>query len=431
MNDVVSKKNTAIIGAGAAGLVAAFYALENGCSVTVFEKNEIAGKKLRITGNGRCNFTNEDQNVSHYEHYSDRAGADFLDSNALEYDLKLIAAILEKNGKDDFKEFLNLCGMPSFSKNGYYYPLMERAGELTDILVKVLLRKGVRFCFGENIRSIDKNESGKFIVNGESFDKLILACGGKAAPSTGSDGGGYKLARNFGHTVSFTYPVLVPLYADSVLLKEISGVRIKAKAYGIVDGEVFSSDSGEIQFTDSTISGIPVFQLSRHLTKAIEEKKDVRIRLDVLPDVDESDFRAFVSDRRNALNGVEFEEFFEGIFPKKYYEMLLKHYRVDKTESSDSEELYDAESKNTDFENNIRFLKYIKNFEFVITGHAGYENAQCTRGGVILSELNDTLESRLVPGLYIIGEMLDVDGDCGGYNLQWAFSSGKLVGEEV
>lgn len=431
MDEVNLKKNIAIIGAGAAGLVAAFYALEKGCAVTVFEKNDIAGKKLRITGNGRCNFTNEDQSVSHYEHYSDRAGADFLDSNALEYDLQLIAAILEKNGKDDFKEFLSLCGMPSFSKSGYYYPLMERAGELTDILVKVLLRKGVKFCFGVNIRSIDKNESGKFVINGESFDELILACGGKATPSTGSDGGGYKLARNFGHTVSFTYPVLVPLYTHSELLKEISGVRIKAKAYGIVDGEVFSTDSGEIQFTDNTVSGIPVFQLSRHLTKAIEEKRDVRIRLDVLPDVEENDLGAFVSERRNVLKGVSFEELFEGIFPKKYYEMLLKHYREDKSELNDSEDLYDAGSKNAEYENDIRFLKYIKNFEFVITGHAGYENAQCTRGGVILSELNDTLESRLVPGLYIIGEMLDVDGDCGGYNLQWAFSSGKLVGEEV
>ncbi len=419
-SDNNKKKNIAIIGAGAAGLVAAFYALEGGNSVTIFEKNDIAGKKLRITGNGRCNFTNEDLKVSHYAHGTDTG---FIDS------------VLKKNGKDEFITFLDQCGIPSFQKNGYYYPLSERAGEVTDLLVKVLLRKGVKIQLGEDFHEVLRNTDATFNLNGEKFDVLILACGGKAAPATGSDGSGFKLARSFGHTVSFTYPVLVPLKADQKILKEISGVRIKANAYGIVDGEIISSDRGEIQFTDTAISGIPLFQLSRHLTKAIEEKKDVRIRLDVLPDVSSEQIEEFVNKRmenysKNSVTGnqsekISPEELFAGILPKKYFDFILKQFETVQNKNNQT----GKQQGNSVYE--TEFVKFIKNYEFVITGHAGYENAQCTRGGVLLSEMKDTLESEKTPNLYIIGEMLDVDGDCGGYNLQWAFSSGKLVGENV
>ncbi len=424
------QKKIAVIGAGAAGLVAAFYALEKGNQVIVFEKNEIAGKKLRITGNGRCNFSNADLSFVHYEHYSDCEGADFPDSNTSEHDLHIISSILEKNGRDEFIAFLNKCGIPSFEKNGYFYPLSERAGELCDLLVKVLRRKGVTFRFGCNVREILRNTDETFNLFGEKYHSLILACGGKAAPSTGSDGGGFKLARSFGHSVSFTYPVLVPLYSDPALLRTVSGVRIKAKAFGIVDGEVLSSDSGEIQFTDTSVSGIPVFQLSRHLTRAIEEKRDVRIRVDVLPDLSKDRTEEYINNRKEALGPVSFEEFFEGIFPKKYYEMLLLRFEEFEKNTRNK----DSESVNDFFDLEQReeaFIDFAKNFEFQISGHAGFENAQCTRGGVLLSEMKESLESRLVPNLYIIGEMLDVDGDCGGYNLQWAFSSGKTVGDEV
>lgn len=422
------KKNIAITGAGAAGLVAAFFALKAGHSVTVYEKNEIAGKKLRITGNGRCNFTNEDMSVSHYGHF--RLSCECSENDADEAfraicerdtDLNKIAAILKKNGKEEYIAFLNRCGIPCFQKNGYYYPLSERAGEMTDVLVKILIRNGVKFRFRENIRSIERSADGKFLISGEKFDAVILACGGKAFPSTGSDGGGFKIAREFGHTVGYTYPVLVPLKADPAILKMISGVRIKAVAYGLIDRKTVTSDRGEVQFTDTTISGIPVFQLSRHLTKAIEEKKDVRIRLDVLPDVEDETAEEFVLYRKKLLSGASFEELFEGIFPKKYYEMLLKQYHLNRNNPNQNE----PDQNETDF------IRFSKKFEFRITGHTGYENAQCTRGGVPLSEVKENLESAKIPDLYIIGEMLDVDGDCGGYNLQWAFSSGKTAGENV
>ena len=411
------EKNIAVVGAGAAGLTAAYFAVCRGNRVTVYDKNDIPGKKLRLTGNGRCNFTNADLSPSHYEHYSDRAAADVTDSMSLEYDLQKITAVLEKNGKEEYVSFLNACGIPSFEKNGYYYPLMERAGELCDILVKILRRKGVNFCLGENIREVGKTSEGIFVLNGENYDALILACGGKAAPATGSDGGGFKLARSLGHTVSFTYPVLVPLISDEALLSKVAGVRLKAQATAFVDGERISKNYGEIQFTDHTISGIPVFQLSRHLTKAVEENRCVEIVLDPLPEVREEEINSFIDNRRETLGDVAFEELFEGLLPKKYYDFLLSEFA--KTEN---------ETLKT---NESAFLNFMKSYPFPVSGHAGYENAQSTRGGVILSEMKDDLESSIVPNLYIIGEMLDVDGDCGGYNLQWAFSSGKLVGEEI
>ena len=418
------KKKTAIIGAGAAGLVAAFYALKGGNSVTIYDKNEFAGKKLRITGNGRLNFTNKDLSPEHYEHYSDRAGADFLDSNALEYDLRMISSILEKNGREEYLEFMDEIGVPVFEKNGYYYPYHERAGEFTDLFVKILKRMGAVFRFNENVKEIKRSDGSEsaFEINTVLYDVVILACGGKAAPSTGSEGSGYRLARNFGHTVGFTYPVLVPLNAEPSVLESIAGVRLKALAYGVVDGEIFSSDYGEIQFTDKTISGIPVFQLSRHLTKAVEEKKDVKIRLDLFLNLtNDAEIEEYIRHRKTVLGDLSMEELFEGIFPRKFYDLLLKEFN--KT-SSDS-------ATDSTVNKEQRFIHFCKTFEINICGHAGYENAQCTRGGVLLSEMKETLESTLVPDLYIIGEMLDVDGDCGGYNLQWAFSCGKLVGEEV
>ena len=192
------------------------------------------------------------------------------------------------------------------------------------------------------------------------------------------------------------------------------------------------------------------------MTKAIEEKKDVRIRLDVLPDVSLEQVEEFVSKRmenyrknsvktalENQSEKIPLEELFAGILPKKYFEFLLSQYKLMfRTKSKINNQSYSSEdhdkteqintAKNKSvLESGIEFVRFIKNFEFVITGHAGYENAQCTRGGVLLSEMKDTLESEITPNLYIIGEMLDVDGDCGGYNLQWAFSSGKLVGENI
>ena len=433
MENEITKKRTAIVGAGASGLVAAFYTLKKpGNTVVIFEKNSIPGKKLRVTGNGKCNFTNADLDSSHYLHYDEAKEKQNLT-------LQFVSEILRQNGREDFFSFLESLGMMYVEKNGYYYPSIERAGEFCDILCKTLREMGADFRFDTKVKEVSLTGDGKIELEGERFDALVLACGGKAAPNLGSEGGGYRLARNFGHTVSFTYPVLVPLQVSGGILSAVAGVRVKARVTGIAEGKILSSETGEIQFNENNLSGIAVFQLSRHLTKAIEEKKDVRVKVDFLPEVEEQGLEIFVEKRKNILGKRGLREFYEGIFQKKLLDFLTERYETLQKEPENGNKPQDgdklpertADSGKNDSAEYVDFLKFAKNCYFRISGHGGYPDAQCTRGGVILTEVKENLESKLVPGLYFTGEILDIDGDCGGYNLQWAFSCGKTVGDEL
>ena len=409
----------AIIGAGAAGLFAAFYASSHN-QVTVFEKNDIAGKKLRLTGNGRLNYSNADLSMSHYEHSYGLVDPDFLHSMFLEDDCKLIDSVIGEDGNEEFTRFFELIGVRTTQIGDCFYPYMERAGEVSDILYEVLLRKGVEFRFGSEIKEIIKNDTERFVINGETFDKVIITTGGKAAPKTGSDGSGYKLARAFGHTVTYTYPVLVALEILKEIGEKLAGVRIKGTVSGYVDGEKISSSKGEIQFTNNTISGICVFQLSRRLTKPIEEGRSVEVSCDLLDDVKDEELSDYIEKKKKILGDLPLDEFVKGLVPEKISEYILNDIS--------SGEGFDGADETT---KRMLYFKALKNLRFTIMGHAGYENAQCTRGGVVLSEIGENMESKLCPGLFFAGEMVDVDGDCGGYNLQWAFSSGKVAGSSA
>ena len=410
----------AIVGAGAAGLFAAFHASEHSSNkVVIYEKNDIAGKKLRLTGNGRLNFSNEDLSMVHYEHSYGMVDPDFLHSLILEDDCKLIDSVIGEDGNVIFAQFLNSIGVRTTKIGELYYPFSERAGETTEMIISALERKGVEFVFGKDIREIS-NSDGKFIVDGKAYDRLILATGGKAYPKTGSDGGGYKLARAFGHTVSYTYPVLVGLTVLKEIGDALAGVRVKGTVSGYVDGELVSEAKGEIQFTENTISGICVYQLSRRLTKPIEEGKSVEISCDFLDDISLDELSDYIAKRNENLGDLPLGDYVRGILPDKLNYCILS--RLSK----------DEEFASADFETKKRlYFAQIKAFRVTVMGHEGYDHAQCTRGGVALSEISDNMESKLCPGLFFAGEMVDVDGDCGGYNLQWAFSSGKVAGSSA
>lgn len=409
--------NIAIIGAGAAGLVAAFYASADSANkVVVYEKNDIAGRKLRLTGNGRLNFSNEDLSIAHYEHSYGLVDPDFLHSMILEDDCKLIDSVIGEDGNTLFAQFLESLGIRTTKIGELYYPFSERAGETTEILISALERRGVNFVYEKDIREVSSSD-GKFIVDGSKYDRLILATGGKAYPKTGSDGGGYKLARAFGHTVSFTYPVLVGLTVLKEIGDALAGVRVKGTVSGFVDGELVSSAKGEIQFTENTISGINVFQLSRRLTKPIEEGKSVEISCDFLDDVPMDKIGEYIEKRNEFLGDLSLTDYVQGLLPGKLTDYILARL-------SKNEEFADADIDTK----KILFFAELKAFRVTIMGHEGYDHAQCTRGGVALSEISENMESKLCPGLFFAGEMVDVDGDCGGYNLQWAFSSGRMAG---
>jgi len=401
-------KTIAIIGAGPAGMSAAIAAARKGAKVTVFERNEIAGKKLLLTGNGKCNFTNVDM---HADFFSFEEG-----SHA-----ELVMETMSTKAVCDF--FADM-GVLSTERKGCFYPFTGQSQTIQSALVKTMERLGVKLmtntCIGEITRNNDQ-----FVVHTDNkmmnFDAVILACGGKAAPKTGSDGFGYRLARGFGHTVSRTYPVLVQLQSDASNLKMVAGVRCYANVSAWVNGVKVASDYGELQMTDYGLSGIPVFHLSRFLSKEIEEGMHCEISVDFIPQISKAALNEFVSERIKTFYGEPVKTFPEGLVHSKLVEYMIKEQKIE------ASAMVLPENKDM----LINLLEEMKDWRFLITGHKGFENAQVTKGGVLLEEIDENMQSKLIKGLYFAGEMVDVDADCGGYNLHWAWASGKKAGEEA
>ncbi len=417
----------AVIGGGASGLTAAIAAARNGAKVTVFERNDKVGKKILVTGNGKCNISNTSLSEEYY--YSE--------------DRDFIVSSFDRFGLNDTIRFFKGLGLMLTEKRGGIYPYSEQASSVLDALrfevdslgVKVLLNSyvkeitpdGARYKISyeysikeENTNSKNKKNAKLTSVSVENrqevFDKVIISTGGKAAPKTGSDGNGYSLIRKLGHKVTCVNPALGGLRCSGDSWKAISGVRCSANVSVIVNGELIVSEQGELQLTDYGVSGIPVFQVSRVASKALSDKKSVSVKIDFMPElskeelVQEAEFRLLLlSDRTK-------EQFFNGIFNKKLTQFFLKEAKLDFNKCIEKKD--------------IEIISAIaKEFTVDVIGDNGYEQAQVTAGGVPLSEINENFESVINKGMYIIGELLDVDGKCGGYNLQWAWTSGYIAGE--
>ena len=416
-------KKIAVIGAGPAGMAAALAATRCGAEVTIFERNDIAGKKLLLTGNGRCNFTNLDM---HGDYFSFPIGSDADD-------------VLESMSYMDVCEFFAELGVLSTEKKGCFYPFTGQALTIQQALLQALEQKCVEIVYNTCIGKISINNSAGNNIKGEfatefeanntfvvhtemkeyEFDAVVLACGGKAAPKTGSDGFGYRLARSFDHTVSRTYPVLVQLVSDAPNLKMLTGVRCQANVSAVINGRKVASDYGEVQLTDYGLSGIPVFNISRFMSKEIEEGEMCEVVIDFVPQISETSLESFVSKRVIDLKGYKMKDFIAGIVHGKLAEYFMKTCRLN------PENIILSEDK----DKMIEFLSAMKAWKFRITGHKGFEHAQATKGGVLLEEIDGNMQSKLVKGLYFAGEMVDVDANCGGYNLHWAWASGKKAGE--
>lgn len=401
-------KHIAVIGAGPAGMSAAIAAARNGAKVVVFERNDIAGKKLLLTGNGKCNFTNVDM---HADYFSFEEGS-------------MEAQVLETMSAKDVCDFFADLGVLSMERKGCFYPFTGQSQTIQTALVKAMERLGVELMTNTCIGQITK-ENEQFLVHMDNkrinFDAVVLACGGKAAPKTGSDGFGYRLARGFGHTVSRTYPVLVQLVSDASNLKAVAGVRCYANVSAWVDDVKVAADYGELQMTDYGLSGIPVFHLSRFLSKEVEEGRDCRVSVDFIPQISTDALEAFVSKRMEGFDGDTVKAFLNGLVHSKLVDYIVKERKTV------AEALVKSENKDMI----IMLLQEMKDWQFRITGHKGFENAQVTKGGVLLEEVDGNMQSKFVKGLYFAGEMLDVDADCGGYNLHWSWTSGKKAGEEA
>lgn len=400
-----------IIGAGPAGMMAAITAARCGANVTLLEHNDRIGKKILSTGNGRCNYTNVNQGPEYYR-----------SDNSL-FPWEVICSYPADRLIEEFEEL----GIMPKEKNGGIYPFSEQATAVLDVLRMEVERLRISVITSANVKEIVRQKNG-FRIHADVekqekrflADSVILCTGSKAASKLGSDGSGYQLAKRLGHHIIPVVPALVQLKCKENYFKSLAGIRLQGKVSLYVDHKLCGEDTGEIQLTDYGISGIPVFQISRYAGRGLYEKKQVHAVLDFLPDMSMSEVYTYLIERQKSRPEKELETFFSGIFNKKLVPVLVKntglplHKKVGELTKQEMKILTDQ----------------IKNWNVVITGTNTFEQAQICAGGIDTREVDvRTMESKIVPGLYFAGEIVDVDGICGGYNLQWAWSSGYLAGK--
>lgn len=404
-------RKIAIIGGGAAGMMAAVQAAEAGVSADLYERNDRVGKKLLATGNGRCNFSNRDMNRGAYY------------GSAVSFYEKLFPVF----GVSETIDFFSQHGMLIKDRNGYLYPLSEQASTVLDIFRFALEKAGVSLHTDSKVKALSRErKTGGFqvILDGEKgrqphlYQAVILTCGGMAAPKTGSDGNGYALAESFGHHIAEPVPALVQLRCRGDFWKSVAGVRTDAVLELFIDGQKKSTVRGELQLTDYGISGIPVFQFSREAAYALLYQKQVTVKIDFLPDQEEEAYREFWESRFDRGKEQTLEQFLTGISNKKINQLVI---RLAGCRPSDTAGRL-PESKRR------KIAELYRHFTVTVCRTNGFEQAQASAGGVLAEELTDRLESIYAPGLFLAGELIDMDGICGGYNLQWAWTSGAIAG---
>lgn len=396
-----------IIGSGASGMMAAITAVRAGHKVTVIEHGIKPGKKLLATGNGKCNFTNVDMSLVHFNVNDEKR--DFVKNIYNSFDNNSVIT------------FFNEIGIAAYEKNGYYYPRSEQAVSVVDSLSYEMLVNGARLITDCEVLEVYKDTLFTVVTKQKTykFDKLIIATGSMASPKTGSDGSGYKIAELFGHKLIKPLPGLCGLKCEGKFFKGVSGVRCKAMVSLIIDDEFVRADLGELQLTDYGISGIPVFQISSDAVRALYDGHDVSVTLDFYTESSGiSDTAEMIKYRISCNPEKTVEDFLCGVFNKKLIKMILEQSGV--SLNSKCSELHESD---------IDCISELINCFNVKVISENPDNAQICSGGVSCSELKDTLESRICEGLYFAGEIIDVNGDCGGYNLQWAWSSGYVAGQ--
>lgn len=406
MEDWMSRR-IGIIGGGAAGMMAAITAAREGAQVTILERNDRVGKKILVTGNGKCNLGNRDLRKDMYY------GAD----------REWIWDKLERFDTESTVRFFESLGLMIKERNGYLYPACEQAAVVLDVLRIALERLGVEIIYDCKINSIQRDaDSGSILVSDGNqqytFDAVVLACGSKAAPKTGSDGSGYKLAKQLGHTLVPTVPALVQMRCAQDYFKAVAGVRTDALLKVWNQGKCVAQERGELQLTEYGISGIPVFQISRVINYLLREQNEVRVDIHLLPDMDEGDYQTFCQNRMTLLSDVTVEEFFTGMLHKKIMMLFVKQCGLKPN----------ALVKDVKPDKLQQVFDLCREWRVTVNGSNPYDNAQVCAGGVDVRELSGNLESLKVPGVYFAGELIDVDGKCGGYNLQWAWCSGYIAG---
>lgn len=393
-----------VIGGGAAGLVAAIVARRNGASVMVLEKNNKIGKKILATGNGRCNLGNDDLSLEHF----------------VSQDIPLAEQVLRQfNGAAALSFFRGL-GLEFVHEEGRIYPRSKQAAAVLEVLRHELDHLGVRVTTEASATSITLSERGFTIGYGQEqtlrTQSVILATGGKAGPQLGSTGEGYVLAKQLGHKLLLPTPALVGLKLLSPFLKSLSGLRIEAK---VCIPELELTEVGEVIFTDYGLSGIPVFDL----TRAIGTKKDLSLQICLAPEaVSDRLLSEQLLQRFEQLAHKTASDALIGFLPRQLIHAVIKAAGIAPDQPARKIRKVDV----------LHLAELLCCWQFPILGVNTWEQAQTTSGGIPLKEVDPScLQSKLVKGLYFAGEILDVHGRCGGYNLHWAWASGFVAGKNA
>lgn len=377
----------AVVGGGVSGVVTAIELSKLGHKVSIFEKTDRLLKKLLITGNGRCNFSNK--NISRENFHGNKS-------------------FLDKVYTDEFIDardyIINLGIIPYLDERNRFYPMSLQAQSVVEALLKEVEARNISCYFKSEVTSINKNKN--FTINtkdiSKDYDRIIFSAGSMSYPSTGTDGSQYRLVEDLGHTKTKLYPGIGPVIADIPFSKELKGLRLNATVYA--DNK---SCNGDLLFTENGISGNSIFELSSYI---LREKID-KIFIDFLPLVDIDDLKIILKLRQKKLNDADSKWLLNGIIHKRLYKVFFKMLNTKTTKDVDINKL----------------CKLIKNYEVSNIRAGSWALSQITVGGINTDEVDTNLESKINKGLYFTGEVLDVDGDCGGYNLTWAIYSALLV----
>lgn len=398
-----------VIGGGASGLVSAIYASKNN-EVTIIEKNDICGKKILVTGNGRCNYYNAFQDLKYYN----ESARSFLKN------------IITIENQQEVLSFFESIGIIPRIKNGYFYPYSNQASSIREALVKEAKNRNIKFINNLIVKEIKKDDN-YFHVNPKEeniiCDKVILAMGSYAGVKDKDEVTGYDIAKSFGHSVKKVLPSLVQLRGEGNYFNKWNGVRTEAKLTLYEDDILIKEEQGEVQLTDYGISGICTFNLSSIVSRGLDLNKKESIVINFLPFLNFETRKEYLNwfENRNLLvKNRTINELLEGLLNYKLVQVLLNSAHIKNNLKYD--QLSNEEKNN--------LLTALISFKINIIGTNSYEKAQVCSGGISVDEVNyQTFESKKCKDLYIIGEMLDVDGECGGYNLSFAWFSGIISGK--
>ena len=398
MSDII------VIGAGASGLVAAIFAKSENNNVTILERFDKSAKKILVTGNGRCNYWNEDFDNKH-----------FYSSNN-----SFINSINTPDNKEEVLNFFKSIGIIPTIKNGYYYPMSKEASSVRLALLNEIKKKNINIINNSNVIDIKKVDNKFQITCSDKLyacDKVIVATGSNAYYK--EENLGYSICNKLGHNIIKVMPSLVQLVGKESYFKEWAGVRNNSEVSIYVDNNLEKKELGELMLTDYGLSGICIFNLSGIANRSLNLNKKVSIKINFLPEID--NLKEFLEDRNKTLIDRPLDLFLEGLLNYKLINVILKRINL----------LDRYYSNLNDNEKNL-LIDSLTNFNVEITGSKSFSDSQVCTGGVDTKEIDpNTFESLICKNLYIVGEVLDVDGDCGGYNLGFAWLSGMIAGKCV